>query len=183
MEVLTRSHRRVFTLEMFMIYANTLVSLLQEIQAFENEIAHQRPFNVQQRQAHADKLVRIVVNAYPYTETLGFTHSARQLQRLRDRLQLAPIPAQEVISMLAELRIRLEEDLQDRVFWCINDPVRIHRFFKRSTEEPNVGFLVFKSSDEIFDVKILDRFPDIEDDLIDATSSFIFHRFTGCGFP
>jgi hypothetical protein len=183
MEVLTRSHRRVFTLEMFMIYANSLVSFLQEVQALENEIARQRfPFNVQQQQAHASRLVGIIVNAYPYTETLGFTHSARQLQRLRERIQLSPVSGQELVAMLSELRRRVEEDLQDRVFWCINDPVRIHRFFKRSTEEPNVGFLVFKSSDEVFDPKILDRFPEIEDDLIEATTSFIFHRFTGCVF-
>lgn len=169
---------------MFMLYANTLVSFMGELQALENEIASRwrLPLAHQQHAQRLQAILEIISKADVHTNVLSCISAARQLGRIRARLEQAPISGLELSAMFTELRVRVGEELEDRVFFCVSDPARIHRFFKRESQPPYAGCLVYKSSDEVFDPAVLDRFPEIEDDVAESCCCFVHHRFTGCVF-
>lgn len=181
-ELLAESRRRFFTMAMFQVYANSLAALMSELEKFEREISKWGFAGPAMQQQRIDRLVGMIVQCRSYTDTLSLKSSTRQIQRIGAVLDERPVTPAEMRTMFQELKTRIEEDIQDCVFYCINDPIRMTRFFTKSSEQPNAGFLVPKRSDEIYDRIILDCFPESEDDLVETCECFVFHRYTACVF-
>jgi len=181
---LGESSRRVFTMAMFQIYASTLTSLMTELQALEKEIVvdWKRSSDPAAQQARVERVRAILIQAQNYSEILSLTSSTRQLARINARLAKAPISDAELAQLFTELRVRVGEDLHDRVFFCITDPIRIQRFFKAGTEADAQGFLIWRDVDEVFDPKVLERFPQTASDIAGACECFVFHCFPASVF-
>jgi hypothetical protein len=178
---------------MFQVYVNALTSLMAELKEFEGEIASKYwktggwggPITKPTPKAKTAKLLKILAGAKSFSEGLSFTNSTRQLERMYALLQNKPLIAHaEISAMIAELRIRIDEDLQDRVFFCVTNPIKVQRFFKRSDGLGNTppGYLVWRNLDEVFDPAILQRFPGIGDDVVEVCQCFVHDCHTACVF-
>jgi signal transduction histidine kinase len=142
--LLSESRRRVYTLPMFQVFVNALASLMMEIQSLETEIRTQwfplpllpvssPPVSEEQRQ---QKVADILIRAESYSRALSLVSSGRQLARMRTGFSKGGrITHNDLTAMLVELRVRIGEDLQDRVFFSITDPVRIQKFSKRAPKK------------------------------------------------
>lgn len=192
LEVLAQSERRVYTIAMFQVFVNAYVSLMAELQTLETEIMEEWTFpppirpprEVPTMQQKQEKLAHTLLRAEAYSQGLSFLSTTRQIARIRNRFNQEPrmVPHSELSVMIAELRVRISEDLQDRVFFAITDPIRIQKFFKRSTEEGTNGYLIWKELDEIFDPKVVERFPQTYDDLSQACECIVHSLPTACVF-
>jgi hypothetical protein len=177
LELLGESPGCVFSMAMFMVYANVLAQLISELKALEDEIATRwtpqpllRPRQpIPSEREREEKVVGILNLARSYSETLNLVSSTRQLERIKERFDegimnsqtgQGRIPLSELSNLVSELRTRIDEDLQDRVFFCLADPITIHKFFKKNSHEPHRGYLIFKDLSEIFDGRVLQRFPE-----------------------
>ncbi|MFZ0318563.1 MAG: hypothetical protein WAL56_05505 [Candidatus Sulfotelmatobacter sp.] len=135
-------------------------------------------------------MTSILATARTYSEALSFTSSTRQLVRIKARFDQGvdpstgkgQMPLTELSTMVAELRIRLGEDLQDRVFFCITDPIRIQRFFKQCPDELFQDHLIFKDLNEVFDPEVLRRFPEATDDIAGACDCYLHYCATASVF-
>src|SRR5437016_11373181 len=170
---------------------------MAELRALEDEIATWAPRPIlgprpplPSDQERMDKVLGILILARTYSEALSFTSSTRQLARIKARLNQGTdpstgrghIPLTELSTMVAELRTRLGEDLQDRVFFCIADPARIQKFFKPCPDKAFEGHLIFKELNEVFDPEALRRFPEATDDIADACDCYLHDCATASVF-
>jgi len=199
LELLGESPGRVFTMAMFMVYANALAQLISELKALEDEIATRwtpQPLlsprqPIPSERERVDKVVSILNLARTYSETLSFVSSTRQLARIRERFDQGAmnsptgqgrIPLPELSNLVSELRIRIDEDLQDRVFFCLADPITIQKFFKKNPYEPDRGYLIFKDLSEVFDGKVLQQFPEATNDIAGACDCYMHDCYMACVF-
>ncbi len=82
-------------------------------------------------------------------------------------------------SLLQQLRERISEDLEDRVFYCVSANT-VSKFYTRSSDQRQE--LEFKPADELFDPVILTRFPACMDDIEKACKCLVLMLYTACIF-
>ena len=111
---------------------------------------------------------------------LQLRSSEKQMRAMLERVQAGDVTTVEFSRIIRELRVRIEEDLEDRVFYCITDGSKIDRFFKR--DDQHVAYLRPKPIDDVFDKVIIGRFPDCIDDLEAVRACYIVSVYTSCVF-
>ena len=165
---------------MIQVYANWLVQLMDDLRGLELRAKHWTDTNSPPdapNEAIADLIKNVAINV----RHLNLRSSIKQMLRLHDRIASGTCRTSELSSLVAELRVRIVEDLGDRAFYCVNDPQEIEEMFiQEAPDRP--GGLRIKRPDEIFDPVILSRFGDCVDDLEQAIRCYIFSCYTACVF-
>jgi len=166
---------------MLQLYANWLVKLMDDLRGLEqrakqwsaSRILPDTPDDVV-----ADLLKALITNiAY-----LGLRSSGRQMIRLQQRISTGTCSTKEFAELVGELRVRIVEELGDRVFYCVTDPTKIEKFFKHEHVSGTYDVLNLKSPDEFFDAAIVKRFRECSDDLEHFAKCYVAGCYTAAVF-
>jgi hypothetical protein len=159
------------------IYAHTLVEMLSDLRSLEQNV-----IDLNTETPRLDELNRTIEVLAGYCLALELSSAQKQLRNIGQRIK-REFKLAEYQEMLAEFRRRIQEDLEDRLFFCVYDDGLLSRFFTRQTNEYfGESVLVIKHADELFDKEIANRFPATINDIEDACKCFVFDRFTACVF-
>jgi hypothetical protein len=172
---------------MFQIYASAFVALTEKLLELEKEAdIWQRTGMTQQSY---DRMNVIMYRADEGCEALDLTSAKKLIARMRAESAAGKMGMtyDEFKQMVTELRIRIKEDLQDKVFLCISERSKIERFFVVTNEEEyapptQMGILVPRMAHQLFHNSITARLEETSDDIIEACRSFVADRFTACVF-
>ncbi len=104
----------------------------------------------------------------------------KQLHRILETVKTGKCTSAKFSSLIGELRIRIYEDLEDRVFFSVVDTGKIDKFFKEDPKQR--GCLMPKPAEEIFSAEIVKEFPEAAEDLIEASACFVVSRYTASVF-
>jgi len=169
----------VFTSVMIQIYASAILSLMDDLRKLEDQAKTwhvSNPSNEEVNKQAGPLLIAAVENC----SWLQLRSAWKQLHTITNRVKTGKCDNAEFSRLIAELRTRIREDLDDRIFFSVTDPDKIDRFFK--PDKNHEGCLMPKRADEIFDAVILERFGDCEDDLVEASKCYITATYTACVF-
>lgn len=165
----------VFNSVMVQIYASSLVSVMNNLRDLES-IA--KTWGAASPTDEMGQRVNTLLGAaVANCAWLRLRSAWKQLQTIHKRVKSGTCENVEFSQLIAELRRRILEDLDDRVFYCITDTAKIDRFFKH-----NDGLLVAKKVDEVFDSQISERFGNSVDDLIEASKCYVAACYTASVF-
>jgi hypothetical protein len=172
---------------MFQVYAAAFVALTEKLLELEKEVNSWE--HVAVTQESRDRMNLIIYRAEEGCETLDLSSAKKLIARMRIESEggKAGITYEEFRYMVAELRTRIKEDLQDKVFLCISERSKIERFFmvtsEREYEKPTqMGILVPRMAHQLFHKSIVERFEETSDDIIEASRCFVADRFTASVF-
>lgn len=174
------------SLEMLQFFPHSIVVLLDDLKVLEQEAAtwgFARRLSAERR-SHMQALLGAVADS---CQGLSLASSTKQIIEIGRRLGHG-LASRDLSSLLVELRNRIKEDLQDKVFYCVTDGAVIQRFFRPAdpaTDPPQLsswGLLVQRRPRELFDPLIVGRFPESGRDIEDASLCFIFGQYTACVF-
>lgn len=175
------------TLEMFQVYAAAFVALTEKLLELEREVDSWRRTGMT-RESY-DSMNVIIYRAGEACETLDLTSSNKLIARMRAESAAGKtgMTYEELKTVVTELRIRIKEDLQDKVFLCISERSKIDKFFAVTTEEEyaeptQIGILVPRMAHQLFHASIVQRLEETSDDIIEACRCFVADRFTGSVF-
>jgi hypothetical protein len=169
--LLTERRKVVPTLAVFQIYIHAFLQMDQELAQAER--ATTAPFP---RSLDVGWLEKVETAC----NLLNFDSSLKQIARIRRVVAVgAPVA---MAPLLQELRTRFNEDAENCAFYAIVDPAVLLKFFTPTEDPAWQGCLIRKSVVEIFDAKIVLRFPEMEDDLHAAVDCFIYDCFTASTF-
>jgi hypothetical protein len=169
---------------MIQVYVVKIAALLEWMTEAEREAKlWQRapPVEAQQRSSELTLLLR---TAGDHCRHLGLRSADKQVFRMARRVQDGNCTFVEFSALLAELKNRILEDLEDQVFFCEQDGRKTQRFFKRGQHE-NGGdrpVMIEKDVREIFDPAVSAAFPEAIDDLQEACYCLLFARHTAAIF-
>jgi hypothetical protein len=180
-------HKLFFTLDMIATEVSHLLLVLDVLQAMEKECSgwpkHELP------KPDRLKIVEGFVEAARINcELLQLRSAIKQVMRILLFISTENGRfATDLPQMISELRVRIGEDIQDCVFYCVNETPILQKFFKRdpeaALEDPmRVPPLIYKQLEEIFDRKMIERFPETIDDFIAAAECFVKDCFTAAVF-
>lgn len=173
---------------MIQIYADALVTLIQNLKELETAALEWGKFprrndRIQQGGEWAGRLMN---SAQAMCRVLSFRSAAKQAERIMQRLRAGDCTTDELSSLVSEFHVRIHEDMQEIVFFCVNDQSKVNKFFRQ--QEPHevkngyIQELVFKSADQLFDSRIVARWGEATEDIEEACRCFAFDRFTACAF-
>ena len=143
----------VLSSAMIQVYANQLVRLLSLLEELERELPKwgESDFTKERGEGAAQMMQSAVV----HVRHLRLRSAEKQLHRILTRLAAGQTTTGELSGLLRQLRIRMEEDLEDRAFSCVTDTEKIDRFFKADQQS---GRLLFKVSMRYLTKRCWDRF-------------------------
>jgi len=172
---------------MFQIYASAFVALTEKLLELEHEAEKWQHSGM--TQTSADSMNLIFYKADEASETLDLISTKKLIARMRAASANGKtgLTHQEVQSMLAEMRVRIKEDLQDKVFLIINERSKIERFFVVTTPEEyaeptQMGVLVPRMAHQLFHKSIVERMEETSDDIVEAARCFVADRWTASVF-
>ncbi|MDQ6651910.1 MAG: hypothetical protein M3Y84_04110 [Acidobacteriota bacterium] len=119
---------------------------------------------------------------------LELSSARKQIQRIFGRFnESLSLPEDqgptnaEMITLLSELRRRVEEDLEDGVlFWVESSKVRA--FFTNVDDDDGQTMIVLKSPEELLSPEVITKFPNAVSEYKEAVKCFVSDRSTGCVF-
>jgi hypothetical protein len=168
---------------MIQVYAHTLLLLLEKLKELETEAPKWNWLSA--RQENIERSQRLLSEAHLCCDALNFASARKQVKTILTRTQPpGGVPADEFANLLAELHTRIYEDMEEAVFYCVTDPIKIRQFYERQRNAPQgqIPQLQFKHADQLFDARILRRWDDLTEDIEEACQCFVFDRFTACAF-
>jgi hypothetical protein len=164
---------------MIQIYATTLTSLMHDLRSLEVAATTWGETNpTEDAQQHMATLLQATVENCAW---LKLRSSWKQLHTITERVGTGKCSNVEFSRLVAELRNRIQEDLQDRVFFSVVETYKLDRFFKPDPSTKG-NHLIFRRIDEIFDAVIVERFGDCVDDLLEASKCYLAAVYTACIF-
>src|SRR5262249_36883249 len=110
-------------------------------------------------------------------KVLDLRSARKQIRAIYARLEMFPLTYNDLSRMLQELRRRVIEDLEDKVFFCIPYD-RVDRFFERSKN----GDLEQKTSYSLFGEQSCNAFPSSIRDIEEAAKCLVVGRSTASVF-
>jgi hypothetical protein len=120
-------------------------------------------------------LVRVLNAAANHCDVMGLHSAGKQVHRITTRVKEGNCSREEFRTAVGELKRRIHEDLQDRVFFCVTDAAKIQKFFtlyeSQNGQPPQLGF---KPVAEAFEPGICQAFPEAVDDLKGAAQCYLF---------
>lgn len=172
---------------MFQIYASAFVALTERLSDLENQ-AHQWRRTGPTKE-NIDRMNLVIFKAEEGCELLDLISAKKLIARMRAESVAGKtgMTYEEFKNMVTELRIRIKEDLQDKVFLCISERSSIEKFFvvtnTEEYEEPTpMGILVPKAAHQLFHKSIVERMEETSDDIVEACRCFVADRFTASVF-
>jgi len=172
---------------MFQVYASAFVALTEKLLELEKEADSWQHTGVTQQSY--DRMNVIIYRAEEGCETLDLASAKKLIARMRAESAAGKtgMTCNEFKYMVTELRTRIKEDLQDKVFLCINERSKIDKFFAVTTgeeyaEPTQMGILVPRMAYQLFHASIVQRFEETSDDIIEACRCFVADRFTASVF-
>jgi hypothetical protein len=164
---------------MIQVYATTLTSLMNDLRSLE---AAAKTWGVSNPTKETEEHMGTLLNAtVANCAWLNLRSAWKQLHTITDRVATGKCSNIEFAGLIAQLRTRIQEDLQDRVFFSIVETSTIERFFKPDPATDGTH-LIPKRADEIFDAVIVERFGDCIDDLIEASKCYVAAVYTASIF-
>lgn len=169
---------------MIQIYAVVIVTIMEDLKHLELESSKWNRFT-----GTPDKhkqALQLVARTEANCKALDFTSARKQCATIRRRVEAGNCTTTEFSGLVAQLRTRIYEDMQEVVFFCVNDTGLVKGCFRQ--QEPSeipagyVPGLVFKRAHELFDCRIVERWPETTEEIEEAVRCFIFDRFTACAF-
>ncbi len=169
---------------MFQIYAQSLVRLMEKLQELEAEATKwSRTGTTKER---FQEMTAIIVKAEDSCDLLALSSAKKQIARMRAASETGGgLLYNDLVTMIAEMRVRIKEDLEDKVFLCVSDRSLIDRFFIVATKEEyssGVGLLVPRVAHQLFHPSIVERMEEVSDDIVEACRCFFADRFTASVF-
>ncbi len=174
---------QAFTLKIVVqLYAHIIVGLLDDLRTLETEVVlWGDPPDADP--ARVEKAAQTIQNIVGSCEALELGSALKQIRHLAKRVESYEVQSVEFGSMLRELRRRVNEDFEDRIFFCVTNTSKIRRFFKLvAREDGEQPVLVEKYADELFDPSIAARFGAAIDDIEEACRCHVASRYTACVF-
>lgn len=175
------------TLTVLQIYAKGLVNLMEKLQELETEAAiWAREGATPER---FQSVSAIISKAEDGCELLDLPSARKQIARMRALSSEGSegMTYEQFRTFVTELRVRLKEDLDDKVFLCVNDRSTVDRFFIVTNEDEYIpptpmGVLVPRAAHQLFHKSITERMEETSDDIVEACRCFVADRFTACVF-
>ena len=173
----------VTLLTVIQVYAHVFVKLLDELRTLEEE-AHKLDAlpDGHPRIDYVEKVMRYIVG---YCDALELSSARKQLRHMAQLWTRTnpPVSVQESISDIGQLRRRIDEDLEDRVFFCVQDTAAVRACFKPEyNAEAKMFLLVSKHAHELFDANVVRRFPMASEDIEEAARCHLLARYTASVF-
>jgi hypothetical protein len=172
---------------MFQIYASAFVAVTEKLLELEQEIETWRRTGVTQE--GYNRMNFIIYHVEEGCETLDLVSAKKLIARMRAQSAEGKtgMAVDELKIAVAELRTRIKEDLQDKIFLCISDRSKIERFFvitneEEYTEPTEMGILVPRAAHQLFHKSIVERMEEVSDDIVEACRCFSADRFTASVF-
>lgn len=172
---------------MFQIYAAAFVALTEKLLELEKEVGSWQHSGITQESY--DRMNVIIYRTEEGCETLDLSSAKKLIARMRTESAGGKegITYEDFRYMVTELRTRIKEDLQDKVFLCVSERSKIERFFAITNEEEYVkptqmGILVPRAAHQLFHKSIVERFEETSDDITEACRCFVADRFTASVF-
>jgi hypothetical protein len=165
---------------MIQIYADWLVQLMDNLRELETRA--KRWSETGSNTDTPDEIIgRLIKDIELNVNYLDLRSAKKQLLRLYERVR-EKCSFVEFASLIEQLHVRIVEDLEDRVFYCINDPHKLETFFSKEYSQKPRSFIRMKSPNEVFDSEIIVRFPDATDDLKQAILCYVASCYTAAVF-
>jgi hypothetical protein len=164
---------------MIQYYATALVNIMDDLRTMEAEIKKTSTGISEKTVEQINHLLAATTDNCKY---LNLRSATKQLLSMVKKATNHQLTYPQFASMLAELRIRIEEDLDDRVFYSIIESAKIDKFFKEDPDAKARGILIPKTPEEWFDERVIAHFKDTLDDVDQAGKCFLFEAYTGCVF-
>lgn len=114
---------------------------------------------------------------------LNLISAMKQLDRIEvifERLDTKVLAVDELTALFAELRRRIEEDLEESVFYQVESE-RVRLCFARSRSNNLTEFFI-KTPEEFFSADVVKKFPSTAEEIAEACRCFAFGRNTACIF-
>ena len=165
--------------DMYQFYAHVLIRLFDELRDLEMALSEPQLFPVDpQRGAEISKRFLDYFKAiYSTCDVLQLSSSRKQLNHIGITIVDKVTPGDKVAPMLAELRRRIREDLEDHVYLCIPEDAA-NRFYNRNKN----GCYQAKVANELMDPAIVKRFPSTADDIEAAYRCYALDCFAASMF-
>jgi hypothetical protein len=169
---------------MILTYISVLTAFLECVNEAERDLKSLPNQSAAEIARRSEEMARLLNAAFSHCESLGLASADKQVRRIRDRFVAGNCGFKEMSGLLAELRVRIQEDLTEQVFFRIGDPALVMAFFQRaaSVTEGVPAQLEFKRLDEFFDSAILDVFPEAHDDLEEGALCFLYGWYSASLF-
>jgi hypothetical protein len=171
------SNRLVSLWNMLQVHANRFVTLLDHIGQLESRFADHTAFN-------DPTTTRFVLHAVRHDcDLLGLVSASKQNERIWDMFAALSsesfgVSWSQLTAMISQLRIRIQEDLEEAVFFQVKaDKLRL--YCVRSRSEGLTEFTV-KAPAEFFGSDVLSHFPSTAFDVGEACECFLVDRSTAC---
>jgi hypothetical protein len=168
---------------MLQLYAHSFIRLLDDLQRIETELRGWGTTIVRKSDhdlamTEMSRLAELIDSAVPEDcKVLGLHSAEKQVRKVQEYLQRTSGNFSEFTELLKELRRRIVEDLEDRVFFHVY-PHKIDQFFKRDEN----GQLTPRTAPDLFGQEITTRFPGTLYDVEEAAKCFVCSRYTACVF-
>ncbi len=169
--------------EMLQVYAHSFIKLLNEIRDVEGSWSAPRTNPEQELLLIGNKLGKIKLHC----ESLMLPSALKQIRFLIE--QISPEAKgfnsncpQEFPHILSELRRRVLEDMEDRVFLCLDRDKTVEFCKAVDIEGLGIANVVLKSPEEIFGENVCNSFPSTLYDLTESVRCFLLARGTACVF-
>ena len=171
------SNRLVSLWQMLQMHVHEFVKLLTDLYALEVRLEMGIPVNIEQ-------LGQVLVLLQGDCQDFGLTSAQKQIERLFKLFAVAregqqKISYADIFQHCAQLRVRIQEDLEEELYFRVTLQ-RARDFFKRS--ETGIPELMPKTSEEIFGIEVCAKFPSATWEMIEASRCYTFNRHTACVF-
>jgi hypothetical protein len=171
---------QAFGWEMFQIYAEKLVRLIQALRDLEDEVLK---WDQSETERRAQELAAIIKIASEGCKDVRFVSARKQADRIMERIPSGTYSLVDFSKDVTELRTRLIEDMEEGVFFCENNPAIISKFFKQELDDSGYGKKwTFKSPDELFDSVVVHKFQSAAQDISESCRCYVSERHTACVF-
>ena len=162
--------------DMLLINSQRFVTLLGDLRRLEHQL--EKDVGLNDGKAVGITLACVTEDC----KKLNLISSTKQLERIGLILEHATreISGTDLLVMFSELRRRVEEDLEESVFYQV-EPEQMRLCFARSRAN-NLTEFSLKTAAEFFDAKVVASFPSAADDIAEACRCLAFGRNTACVF-
>ena len=172
-------YRLVSLWKMLQVHARRFVTLLDDVGRLQLQCANGTALD-------NPEVIGSVLSAVRQDCTLlGLVSASKQIETIRDVMAawtqgVAPRSWAELANLVAELRRRIEEDLEESVFFQVS-PESVRRCFRR-TRKDGMTELALKMPEEFFGAEVSQNFQSAAKAVEDAAKCFSRGCYTACVF-
>jgi len=160
---------------MLQVHGKRFVTLLSDLREVEQRAVERRVFDDPQR----DRPIFLEVK--DSCDALGLLSASKQSERLYAYvLSRQHVKWSQVTALIAQLRLRVEEDLEEAAFYQV-EPRKLRQCFNRSRSDRGTEFTA-KAPEEFFSREAVSQFPSAIFDINEARECFLTDRSTACVF-